>query len=56
MAEMVISLQNVAVKAYWTERIVTITLPEQRESKVVLHMQFTAWPGRYVDFCSILMT
>lgn len=46
IANMVISLQNVIVKQYWTERLISVALPELRESRVVLHLQLTCWPGR----------
>ncbi|XP_050516886.1 tyrosine-protein phosphatase non-receptor type 23 [Diabrotica virgifera virgifera] len=42
---MVITLQNVIVKSHWTERLIAINLPEKRESRVIMHLQFTSWPG-----------
>ncbi|XP_066251269.1 tyrosine-protein phosphatase non-receptor type 23 [Euwallacea similis] len=42
---LVLSLQNVLVKQYWTERIIYLTIPEKKESWTVMHVQFTAWPG-----------
>ncbi|XP_018579784.1 tyrosine-protein phosphatase non-receptor type 23 isoform X2 [Anoplophora glabripennis] len=42
---MVISLQSVIVKSHWIERLISVNLPEKRESWVVMHLQFTSWPG-----------
>ncbi|KAJ8921018.1 hypothetical protein NQ315_015814 [Exocentrus adspersus] len=42
---MVISLQSVIVKSHWVERLVSVNVPEKRESWVVMHLQFTSWPG-----------
>ncbi|XP_056643679.1 tyrosine-protein phosphatase non-receptor type 23 [Diorhabda sublineata] len=42
---MVITLQSVIVKSHWIERLICVNLPEKRESRVVLHLQFTSWPG-----------
>ncbi|CAG9825233.1 unnamed protein product [Phaedon cochleariae] len=42
---MVITLQSVIVKSHWTERLIAVNLPEKRDSRVVMHLQFTSWPG-----------
>lgn len=43
---MVITLKNETIKQNWTERVISVALPELRESRIVLHLQFLAWPGR----------
>ncbi|KAJ8943850.1 hypothetical protein NQ314_009620 [Rhamnusium bicolor] len=45
---MVISLQSVIVKSHWIERLISVNLPEKRDSWIVMHLQFTSWPGSYV--------
>ncbi|RZC41776.1 tyrosine-protein phosphatase non-receptor type 23 [Asbolus verrucosus] len=45
MAGMVISLMSVTTKPHWVERLISITIPEKRDSRVVMHLQFTSWPG-----------
>ncbi|CAH0557308.1 unnamed protein product [Brassicogethes aeneus] len=45
VSNMVISLQSVIVKTNWVERLISVAIPEKRESWVVLHLQFTSWPG-----------
>ncbi|KAF7268015.1 hypothetical protein GWI33_018816 [Rhynchophorus ferrugineus] len=42
---MVISLQNIVVKPNWIERVILISVPEKKESWVVMHLQFISWPG-----------
>nr|XP_023015123.1 tyrosine-protein phosphatase non-receptor type 23 [Leptinotarsa decemlineata] len=42
---MVISLQSIIVKSHWTERLISVNVPEKRDSRVVMHLQFTSWPG-----------
>ncbi|KAJ8972454.1 hypothetical protein NQ317_017454 [Molorchus minor] len=42
---MVITLQSVIVKSHWVERLISVNLPEKRDSWVVMHLQFTSWPG-----------
>ncbi|CAG9853928.1 unnamed protein product [Phyllotreta striolata] len=42
---MVITLQSIITKTHWIERLISVNLPEKRESRVVLHLQFTSWPG-----------
>ncbi|XP_059485040.1 tyrosine-protein phosphatase non-receptor type 23 isoform X2 [Neocloeon triangulifer] len=40
-----ISLNSVNVKPSWTERLISITHPETKISRVLVHLQFTVWPG-----------
>ncbi|VEN54036.1 unnamed protein product [Callosobruchus maculatus] len=44
---MILSLQSVITKTHWVERLISVTIntPEKRESWVVMHLQFTSWPG-----------
>lgn len=43
---MVITLQSLIVKTHWVERLISVNIPEKRESWMVMHLQFTSWPGR----------
>ncbi|XP_060518621.1 tyrosine-protein phosphatase non-receptor type 23 isoform X2 [Cylas formicarius] len=45
ISNMVLSLQSVVPKSDWVERLISITVPETKESWVVMHAQFTSWPG-----------
>ncbi|XP_063228884.1 tyrosine-protein phosphatase non-receptor type 23 isoform X3 [Bacillus rossius redtenbacheri] len=40
-----LSLQSSNVRPHWTERILSLAVGETRVSRVVVHLQFTAWPG-----------
>ncbi|XP_044266202.1 tyrosine-protein phosphatase non-receptor type 23 [Tribolium madens] len=43
---MSISLISVTPKPHWTERLIAISVPpEKRDSRVLMHLQFTSWPG-----------
>lgn len=42
---MVISLVGLTVKPHWIERLISISIPEKKESKMLIHLQYTAWPG-----------
>ncbi|KAG5896890.1 hypothetical protein JTB14_033528 [Gonioctena quinquepunctata] len=61
---MVLSLQSVIVKSHWTERLISINVPEKRDSRVVMHLQFMSWPGSlfpttpnpFIDFTLELIT
>lgn len=44
----IVSLQNVIIKEFWTERTILIDILKTRESRSVNHFQFTAWPIRLV--------
>lgn len=43
---MVISLKSVIVKTNWVERLISVNIPQKKEAWVVMHLQFTSWPGR----------
>ncbi|CAG2065101.1 unnamed protein product [Timema podura] len=45
MGKMKLSLQSSNVRPHWTERILSICVGETRVSRVIVHLQFTAWPG-----------
>ncbi|XP_030747813.1 tyrosine-protein phosphatase non-receptor type 23 [Sitophilus oryzae] len=45
ISNMVLSLQSMVVKPNWIERLILISIPEKKESSVVMHLQFTSWPG-----------
>ncbi|KAJ9584232.1 hypothetical protein L9F63_021437, partial [Diploptera punctata] len=45
MGKMKLSLQSSNVRSHWTERIISITVVETRASRVIVHLQFSAWPG-----------
>ncbi|KAJ1520087.1 hypothetical protein ONE63_004309 [Megalurothrips usitatus] len=40
-----LSLQTANVKQFWTERIISVYDTESRVSRIIVHLQFTAWPG-----------
>ncbi|EFA03751.2 tyrosine-protein phosphatase non-receptor type 23 [Tribolium castaneum] len=42
---MSISLISATPKPHWTERLIAINVPEKRDSRVLMHLQFTSWPG-----------
>ncbi|ENN77425.1 tyrosine-protein phosphatase non-receptor type 23 [Dendroctonus ponderosae] len=42
---LVLSLQSVVMKPHWIERVISLTIPEKKETWNVLHLQFTSWPG-----------
>lgn len=42
-----VSLQSVVPKENWTERHILISILETRETRLVSHYQFTAWPTRF---------
>ena len=48
MGRMKLSLQTCIVRQHWVERIISVCEPETRATRVVIHLQFTAWPGRSV--------
>lgn len=45
LGRMRLNLQTANVKQHWTERIISVYDVETRASKIVVHLQFTAWPG-----------
>ncbi|KAK9888811.1 hypothetical protein WA026_001034 [Henosepilachna vigintioctopunctata] len=45
ISNMVISLQSISKKNHWTERIITISIPDKKETSTLVHLQFTVWPG-----------
>nr|CAD7453993.1 unnamed protein product [Timema tahoe] len=45
MGKMKLSLQSSNIRPHWTERILSICVGETRVSRVIVHLQFTAWPG-----------
>ncbi|XP_034230470.1 tyrosine-protein phosphatase non-receptor type 23 isoform X2 [Thrips palmi] len=45
LGRMRLNLQTANVKQHWTERIISVYDAETRASKIVVHLQFTAWPG-----------
>ncbi|XP_063922824.1 tyrosine-protein phosphatase non-receptor type 23 isoform X2 [Zophobas morio] len=45
LSGLVVSLVSVTVKPHWIERLISIGIPEKRDSRVLLHLQFTSWPG-----------
>lgn len=47
MGKLKISLQSSNVKGHWIERIMSLSVPETRSVRVVVHLQFISWPGRY---------
>lgn len=44
MGRVKLTLQSTNACKHWVERIIYIT--DSRLSKVVVHLQFTEWPGR----------
>lgn len=42
---MLISLISVTPKPHWIERLISINVPEKRDSRVIMHLQFTSPPG-----------
>lgn len=46
MGKLKISLQSSNVRTHWVERILSLSVIETRATRVVIHLQFTAWPGR----------
>lgn len=46
-----LSLQTCNVRPHWVERILSVTSMDSKVSRVVVHLQFTAWPGRYSSTC-----
>ncbi|XP_026289340.1 tyrosine-protein phosphatase non-receptor type 23 isoform X1 [Frankliniella occidentalis] len=45
VGRMRLSLQTANIKQHWTERIISVSDAETRVSRIVVHFQFTAWPG-----------
>ncbi|XP_069698409.1 tyrosine-protein phosphatase non-receptor type 23 isoform X3 [Periplaneta americana] len=45
MGKMKLTLQSSNVRSHWVERIVSVTAVEARVTRVIVHLQFTAWPG-----------
>ncbi|XP_071053050.1 tyrosine-protein phosphatase non-receptor type 23 [Onthophagus taurus] len=45
IANKVISLVSTVTKDHWVERRITVSLPEKRKFKTLVHLQFTAWSG-----------
>ncbi|XP_049813399.1 tyrosine-protein phosphatase non-receptor type 23 isoform X1 [Schistocerca nitens] len=45
MGKMKLSLQSCNVRPNWIERIISVSLGETRARRVIVHLQFTAWPG-----------
>lgn len=45
MGKMKLSLQSCNVRQNWVERIISMCLGETRARRVIVHLQFTAWPG-----------
>ena len=48
MGKIRLSLNSVNVKPNWTERLISVAHPETKVSKVLVHLQFTVWPGRWI--------
>lgn len=42
-----ISLQACNPRQHWVERILSVTALDTKIARVVVHLQFTAWPSRY---------
>jgi tyrosine-protein phosphatase non-receptor type 23 len=45
LSGMIVSLVSVTVKPHWVERLISIGIPEKRDTRVLMHLQFTSWPG-----------
>lgn len=45
MGKMKLTLQSSNARSHWIERIVSVCAPESRATRVIVHLQFTAWPG-----------
>ncbi|KAL0274013.1 UNVERIFIED_CONTAM: hypothetical protein PYX00_006557 [Menopon gallinae] len=45
MGKLKISLQSSNVRTHWIERIMSLCVAETRVTRVVVHLQFTSWPG-----------
>ncbi|XP_025836665.1 tyrosine-protein phosphatase non-receptor type 23 isoform X2 [Agrilus planipennis] len=41
----IVTLQSNDIKEFWTQRIISLHRLEERDSRNLIHMQFTAWPG-----------
>lgn len=42
---LVVSLISTTTKPHWIERLISVGIPEKRDSRVLMHLQFTSWPG-----------
>ncbi|KAK7863656.1 hypothetical protein R5R35_006186 [Gryllus longicercus] len=40
-----LTLQSCNTRAHWVERILSITCGDTRVTRVIVHLQFTGWPG-----------
>ncbi|KAK6622648.1 hypothetical protein RUM43_008490 [Polyplax serrata] len=45
MGKLKVSLQSCNVRSHWVERILFLSGTESKATRVVVHLQFTAWPG-----------
>ncbi|KDR21340.1 Tyrosine-protein phosphatase non-receptor type 23 [Zootermopsis nevadensis] len=45
MGKMKLTLQSSNTRSHWIERIVSVCANESRTTRVIVHLQFTAWPG-----------
>ena len=46
MGKMKLTLQSSNARSHWIERIVSVCATESRATRVIVHLQFSAWPGR----------
>lgn len=46
VGNMVISLQTVSIKPHWTERLISVNIPETKQFTTIVHLQFTEWSER----------
>jgi tyrosine-protein phosphatase non-receptor type 23 len=46
MGKMKLTLQSSNTRSHWIERIVSVCAVESRATRVIVHLQFTVWPGR----------
>lgn len=49
ITDKVISLVSTTTKDHWVERRMSVSVPQTRKVKSLLHLQFTSWPGRFVN-------
>jgi len=54
LGKMRLSLQTCNVRQHWVERIISVNMADGKTSRVVVHLQFTSWPGRCVCLFHLL--
>ncbi|XP_045472120.1 tyrosine-protein phosphatase non-receptor type 23 isoform X2 [Harmonia axyridis] len=53
VGNMVICLQNITVKTHWTERLISISIPDKKQFATIVHLQFTEWPENLLPASSV---